>query len=90
MSKLRQKLLILYTSNSFPEAKVIGFSSYDGSQEEKVPQNVDAPMPYDTVLEAMYDGWRVIQFPSIDSRKKTDTNYLEFEFVLEKIVELSS
>lgn len=89
MSKLRQQLLILYTANSYPDAAVIGYSMYDGSSDDMPPHEVDTPMPYETVLDAMRDGWRVIQYPSLGRQKgnELETDYLEFEFVLEKIVE---
>ncbi|WDE95241.1 hypothetical protein PQO03_05840 [Lentisphaera profundi] len=91
MSELRQQLLILYSSNSSPDSSTIGYSMYDGSSDVMSPHEVDTPMPYDTVLDAMRDGWRVIQYPSLGRQKgnELETDYLEFEFVLEKIVEKS-
>ena len=90
MINKRQQLLVLYSANSFPDAAIIGFSLYDGSSDNDNPHDVNTPMPYMTVLEAMRDGWRVIQYPSLGRSPEhaLETDYLEFEFVLEKIVEV--
>ena len=48
----------------------------------------DAEPPYNSVLDAMRDGWRVIQVPFIKaptSRARIRNDYLDFEFVLEKM-----
>lgn len=88
---LRQQVLVLYSSNSSPDASVIGFSLYDGSSENPTAHEVDTPMPYESVLDAMRDGWRIIQYPTLGRQRNSEleTDYLEFEFVLEKIVEKS-
>ena len=46
--------------------------------------------PYDSVLAAMKDGWRVIQVPSLQTApagQEHETAFLRFEYVLEKLVE---
>lgn len=87
---LRQQLLVLYSGNSSPTSKVVGFSLYDGSQLEEPFVPIDAPIPYPTVLDAMRDGWRVINYPALQARlNPMETDYLEFEFVLEKMVEVT-
>ena len=42
--------------------------------------------PYQTVLEAMEDGWRVISFPNLAlmALNHDDSHGLEFEFILER------
>jgi hypothetical protein len=49
-----------------------------------------AKPPYESVLAAMRDGWRVIQLPGLRAPARGaehDTAFLEYEFVLEKLVE---
>lgn len=87
MSDFRQKLLVLYLGNSSPNSDVIGWSLYDGSSNETFEATGKNEPPYKTCLEAMRDGWRVIQFPTLQNATKGsefDLGYLEFEFILEK------
>ncbi|MCH2174621.1 MAG: hypothetical protein MK193_02710 [Lentisphaeria bacterium] len=86
-----QKILILYAGNSSFDADIIGFSIYDPTEKRR-STDVDTPMPYKSVLEAMKDGWRVIQVPTLQMKygHETENDYLEFEFVLEKLVELEN
>lgn len=88
MNDYRQKLLVLYLSNSTPSAEVIGWSSYDGSSKESFEAvGLTIQRPYSTCLDAMRDGWRVIRFPPLQNVTKGsefDQGYLEYEFVLEK------
>ena len=44
--------------------------------------------PYDSVLAAVGDGWRVVQFPiaKLYNYQGQENDYLGFEFVLEKMV----
>ncbi len=85
----RQKLLFLYLGNSSLESEVIAWSLYDGSTDEvfeAVGENADPP--YTSVLDAMRDGWRVIQVPFLKTPqvgREYENDYLDFEFVLEKM-----
>ena len=86
----RQKLLFLYLSNSAPDSQTIGWSIYDGTGKEKPPTDVDSPPPYHSVLDAMMDGWRVLQVPTLNQEvpgQEYKTDYLKFEFVLERLEE---
>ena len=84
----RQKLLFLYLSNSTPDSKTIGWSLYDGTGKEKPPAEIETEPPYESALDAMKDGWLVIQLPTLSvdvPGQEYHTNYLEFEFILEQI-----
>ena len=62
----RQKVLILYLANSALDSPVRGWSMYDGTgQTNPTTGDSDTP-PYETGLDALKDGWRVIQFPAVD------------------------
>jgi len=87
--QMRQKLLFLYLGNSNLEAEVVGWSIYDGTGKEKFEAAGEAQdPPYKSVLDAMQDGWRVIQLPQLKAPqvgREYQVDYLDFEFVLEKM-----
>jgi hypothetical protein len=69
---------------------VVAWSVFDGTgREPHMAGDADTP-PYDSVLAAMKDGWRVIQVPPLLAAlpgQEHRTAFLRFEYVLEKIVE---
>lgn len=85
---LRQKILILYSGGSALDSKIVAWSLFDATEKEKmVTGDSDVP-PYESVFDAMKDGWRVIQISPIQSfhpGTEYSTGYLKFEHVLEKI-----
>ena len=87
----KQQLLVLYAATSSPDSPVGAWSWFDGTGREKhMAGDADEP-PYASVLAAMRDGWRVIQFPALRPAApgaEHDTAFLPYEFVLEKLVEV--
>ena len=79
----RQSLLYLQSMDTAVTSQVIGMSLVQSGKA--VEQHADDPWPYATVLEAMRDGWRVIQFPNLalmlDENRPAG---LGREFILEK------
>ena len=79
----QQELLYLQASHTSVAAQVIGISQVQGG--EVVEQHPGDPWPYETVLDAMRDGWRILQFPNLalvpDENRPTG---LGCEFILEK------
>ena len=92
MAELRQKLLVLYLHSPDLASGVCAWSIYDGTgQELHTTGDSDQP-PYRSVVEAMRDGWRVIQFPQQHPAypgMEYTTSYLRYEYVLEKLVEIN-
>ena len=88
---LKQQLLVLYAANSSPDSPVGAWSLFDGTGRNKhMAGDADEP-PYPSVVAAMRDGWRVIQFPALrppTPGAEHDTAFLPYEFVLEKLVEV--
>jgi hypothetical protein len=79
-----QDFLYLQTSSSRLVSRVNGMRLLVNGELSDGPANPDE-WPYQTVLEAIKDGWRVIQFPNLallvdDSR----TYALGCEFILER------
>lgn len=92
----RQKVLILYLSTSALDSDVKGWSMYDGTGQDAYTtgdaigdgsgENMTAP--YATGLEALKDGWRVIQFPQLNPPypgEEYSTSFLKYEFIFEKL-----
>jgi len=90
MPQQRQKLLVLYLHNADLNSQVVSWTLYDGTgRETRTTGDSDAP-PYHSVLTAMKDGWRVIQFPQqfpAYPGMEYNTAYLRYEYILEKMEE---
>lgn len=90
---MRQKILILCVATPDLKSKVGVWSIYDGTgREHHTTGDSDTP-PYDSVLAAMQDGWRVIQFPQqfpAYPGMELSTAYLRFEYILEKMEEMTN
>ena len=87
----RQQLLLLCVATPNPMSAVVAWSTYDGTgRTAHMAGDADKP-PYDSVLAAMKDGWRVIQVPPLTAAPggaEHDTAFLRFEYVLEKLVDV--
>ncbi len=85
---LRQKLLFLCTASPSLESGVCSWANYDGTGvEHHTTGDSDTP-PYASVLQAMQDGWRVLQVPQLlppQPGYELSTSYMKFEYVLEKL-----
>ncbi len=80
----RQELLYLQAEQTSVTSRVIGMSIFAGGRLSDGPEDAD-DWPYQTVAEAMADGWRIVKFPEmailLDDRR---TYGLGCEFILEK------
>lgn len=81
----RQFLLYLTARSTNLRSAVVGWVLYDPTREHEPTLPSDQP-PYDSVLAAVGDGWRVVQFPDPSSHQYRDieNDYVGFDFVLEK------
>ena len=86
---VRQQVLVLYLSSSALDARVVGWSSYDGTgQTAHTTGDSDVP-PYATGLDALKDGWRLFQAAQLlppYPGHEYDTSFLKHEFFFEKLV----
>lgn len=88
MTAQRQKVLVLYLANSALDSPVKGWSAYDGTGEENHTTGDSADVPYATGLDALKDGWRVIQFPQLTPPypgEEYSTSFMKYEFIFEKL-----
>ena len=91
MSQQYQQLLVLYLSTSALDSDVLGWAEYDGTGREAHTTGDSLERPYATGLDALQDGWRVIQFPTLIPPYPGDeytTSFLKYQFVFEKIVSI--
>ena len=83
-----QQLLFLSVANPNPASTVVAWSHFDGTgRTHAMAGDSDVP-PYETVLDAMKDGWRVLQAPPLApaaAGQEHQTSFLRFEYMLEKL-----
>lgn len=92
MANMRQKILILYSKTPDLHTKIGAWAIYDGTGKEQHTTGDSTEPPYHSVLEAMRDGWRVIQFPQqfpAYPGMELATSYLRWEYILEKMEEVT-
>jgi hypothetical protein len=91
MGQQRQKVMVLYLASSALDDKVVSWAVYDGTgREHHTTGDSDTP-PYSTGLDALKDGWRVIQFPQLIPPYpgvEFSTSFQRHEFIFEKLEEL--
>ena len=83
----KQLLLYLYSKSTNLRSPLGAWALYDATApDEPVLPSQDAP--YASVLDAVNDGWRIVQFPRSELYNFTDVDnaYLTYEFILEKFV----
>ena len=62
---MRQKVLTLYLSTSALDSYVLGWAIYDGTGKNRFTTGDSNEPPYETGLDALLDGWRLIQHPML-------------------------
>lgn len=87
---VRQQVLFLYLASSALDARVVGWSRFDGDSEGPTPAvEAKAAPPYATGVDALRDGWRLIQAaelhpPAPGAERRV--SYLKHEFLFERLV----
>jgi hypothetical protein len=92
MSLTRQKILILHSADPDLESRTVAWALYDSTlpkgQLQMNTGDSNEP-PYGSVLDAMRDGWNVIQLPSMpifQTGFEHDQGHLPYETILERKV----
>ena len=82
-----QLLLYLYAKSTNLRSPLGGWALYDATAPDE-PVLPSQEAPYTSVLDAVRDGWRILQFPrpELYNFSDVDNAYLGYEFILEKIV----
>ena len=85
---LRQKVLTLYLGTSALDSQVMGWTVYDGTGKETFTTGDSNEPPYETGLDALLDGWRLIQQPILIPPypgEEYTTSFMKYGFVFEKL-----
>ena len=85
LAEPRQQILYLYSKSTNMRSQLASWALYDATRPQGPTLPSDEP-PYESVLAAVADGWRVVQFPmaKLYAYEGQDNDYLGYEFVLEK------
>ncbi|MBW7460532.1 hypothetical protein ACFOLF_29555 [Paenibacillus sepulcri] len=92
MTVKRQQVLFLCLTNPELSSKTVAWALYDGASAEgdsRMETGDSAIPPYDSVLDAMRDGWKVIQAPQLPYfmyGHENETGHLPWEYLLEREV----
>ena len=89
----RQKILVLYLSNSALDSPVVGWTRYDGTGQTRHMAGDEEEPPYRTGLEALKNGWRLFQAAQLAPHNlgnEFDVSYLKYEFWFEQLIEVSA
>ena len=82
----RQRLLYLHSKAPSIYAAVIGMAQHEPLTGSKDRLRTREDWPYQTVHDALVDGWQIIHFPNLlapyDDR---EMDYVGFEFILQKM-----
>ena len=83
----KQLILYLYSKSTNLRSPLGGWALYDPTAPDE-PVLPSQDVPYASVLDAVNDGWRIVQFPRPELYNFTDVDnaYLTYEFILEKFV----
>ena len=85
---IRQKVLTLYLGTSALDSQVMGWAIYDGTGKENFTTGDSDEPPYATGLDALLDGWRLIQHPILIPPypgEEYATSFMKYGFVFEKL-----
>ncbi len=81
--------MVLYLADSSLDSGVVAWSFFDGTGSKRHMAGDSEEPPYRTGLDALIDGWRLIQAsPLIDHVPGNEfrVGYLRYEFFFEKLV----
>jgi ectoine hydroxylase-related dioxygenase (phytanoyl-CoA dioxygenase family) len=83
-SGARQDILYLQAENSSLTSGLLGISMVVGGKKKELPRD-SKEWPYHSALDAINDGWRVIQFPDLSLlMNEQNPQGLGCEFILER------
>ncbi len=80
--------MILYLSSSALDSGVVSWAEYDGTGRETHMAGDSEKPPYRTGVDALRDGWRLIQMSQLLPHYPGDeftTSYQKYEFLFEKL-----
>ena len=83
-ARAMQDILYLHTAANSPISEVLAMRIVENGEISDGPED-PADWPYQSVLEAIRDEWRVVKFPELALMMDESRTYgLGFEFILER------
>lgn len=81
----RPKIMYLTARSTNMRSGIVGWVVFVPGEKPQLRLPGDEP-PYESVLEAVADGWRVVQYPipKLYEYKDLENDYVGFDFILEK------
>ena len=73
---MRQKLLVLYAHSPDLNSRTVAWSAYDGTGQEKHTTGDSEEPPYESVVAAMRDGWRVTVSATVSGLSRDGIQHL--------------
>ena len=86
----RQQVLYLWANGSSLDSSTVGWAFHDGT-DGAGPGLPDGVMPYASGVQAMRDGWMLLQSAQLIAPvpgTEHQNAYLDFEFVFERRIDL--
>ena len=85
LTERKQMVLYLYSKSTNMRSPIASWALYDPTKPDE-PALPSQELPYDSVIDAVRDGWRIVQFPisKLYQFSDIDNAYLGYEFILEK------
>ena len=87
----RQRVLVLYLTDSSLDSNVIAWAEYDGTGRTERMAGDSSEPPYRTGLAALRDGWRLLQMAPLQAHApgaEFTTAYFKYEFLFEQLVDV--
>ena len=84
----RQRLLYLQARTPSAFSEILGYTQIEPVKGYKVEINADAEQdwPYNTVHDAVVDGWQIVQFPHLQAPfDDRDLDVVGYEFILQRM-----
>ena len=81
-----QMVLYLYSKSTNMRSGISSWALYNPMEPDD-PKLASQDLPYASVIDAIKDGWRIVQFPitKLHHFSDADNDYLGYEFILEKL-----
>jgi hypothetical protein len=85
MGTVRQRLLYLHALSPNIHSPLVSMDLHEPFDQYNHDLSPEPVFPYQSVHEAIRDGWQVIKFPVCQASSDRDNGLLGYEFILQKL-----
>ena len=87
---VRQRLLYLHARTPSVFSDILGYTPVEPVRDYRAEITADvSDWPYNTVHDALVDGWQIVQFPHLQAPiDDMDLDVVGYEFILQKLEEV--